>query len=151
MGFTFAGIDVSTQAIDVVLLNLDDDHADWRTYDLGAGDALARVRRIPRVLPPSHAWADSGVRQIQIEQPMSAAYKSAIPLAWASAPSSQASPQTGRCRSSCFSRPSGRSGRSEAASPAKATRRKTPSATGPATTGPTRPRTPHRTPGTHSP
>lgn len=43
---TFAGIDFSTRFVDVVLLNLDDDHAAWLRFPLTGQDAFDRARHV---------------------------------------------------------------------------------------------------------
>lgn len=75
---TVAGIDVSTRAIDLVLLDLDTDRAEWARYELTGGDLVERVRsikdwRVPWTLGATlgrdnaHVWDD--VVAIGIERP----------------------------------------------------------------------------------
>lgn len=67
----YAGIDVSTLAIDVVLLDEDTNRAEHhrRRLDIGPGKALTRIRRIQDAMPARRQWADSGVLAIAIEEP----------------------------------------------------------------------------------
>jgi Holliday junction resolvasome RuvABC endonuclease subunit len=51
------GIDLSSHAIDLVLLDETTNHATWHFVDLGAGTALDRLRRIPAVMP-KQSWYD---------------------------------------------------------------------------------------------
>jgi hypothetical protein len=71
----FAGIDLSTKAIDVVMLEEDTDRAQHhrRRLDVKPGKALERIRRIRGALPARTAWHDSGVLLIAIEEPYSRA------------------------------------------------------------------------------
>lgn len=79
----FAGIDLSTEAVDVVLLDTDSDDAVHNQYrlDTGPGGYLERVRRVREILPARGRWRDSGVVLIAIEKPMSSSFKGAVPLA----------------------------------------------------------------------
>jgi hypothetical protein len=62
------GIDLSTHAVDVVLLDMDSDQAEWRRWDLGTGDLIERVRRIGGSQPwGSGIWGD--VVAVGIERP----------------------------------------------------------------------------------
>jgi Holliday junction resolvasome RuvABC endonuclease subunit len=69
---TVAGIDFSTNAVDVVLLALDDNTAVWHHVDLttGPGDALERCRRIRDLMPTRGRWEDAGIIAVGIEQPL---------------------------------------------------------------------------------
>jgi hypothetical protein len=67
---SIAGIDLDSNAIDVVLI--DEDTGAWlgyRRYDLdvGPGGSLERARRVRDVLPVRGAWADAGVVAIGLE------------------------------------------------------------------------------------
>jgi hypothetical protein len=68
-----AGIDYSTLAVDVVLLDEDTDDATHHRYRLddGPGDALARVRRVRDRMPARSSWADAGVLAVALELPFS--------------------------------------------------------------------------------
>lgn len=70
-----AGFDISTKAIDVVLLDEDHDHAEHhrRRLDVGPGKAVDRIRRIRNVMPARTGWDDSGVVLFAIEEPFSRA------------------------------------------------------------------------------
>lgn len=78
----YAGIDVSTLAIDVVLLDAETAAARHQSFPLnnGPGDYLARARRVPELLPVRTAWKDTGVCAIGVEKPMSSDFKAAVPL-----------------------------------------------------------------------
>lgn len=71
----YAGFDLSTLAIDVVLLDEDTDGARHirRRLDTGPGDAKVRIRRIRDAMPPRASWADLGVIAAAIEEPFSRA------------------------------------------------------------------------------
>jgi hypothetical protein len=64
-----AGIDYSTRAVDVVLLDEDSDAATWHRFPLEGNDAFDRARDVRRVmyLPGSEFWDD--VLAIGIEDP----------------------------------------------------------------------------------
>lgn len=68
---TVAGIDLDSNGIHVVRLNLDDDHAAYNRIrvDNVAGDYHARARRLRDQLPARGAWNDRGVIAIGIEEP----------------------------------------------------------------------------------
>lgn len=70
-----AGIDFSTVAIDVVLLDEDTNHATHhrRRLDTGPGKAFDRIRRIRDAMPARGAWLDSGVVAVGIEEPFNRA------------------------------------------------------------------------------
>jgi hypothetical protein len=81
---TFAGIDYSSEAIDVVRLELDTDEAVWTRLLLdstGQLGALERARRVRTVMPARGAWADDGVVTIALEDPRGPTFKGSIPLA----------------------------------------------------------------------
>lgn len=69
----YAGIDYSTIAVDVALLDEDTDHATHHRYrlDEGPGDGLARIRRLRDQLPARGAWTDRGVTAVALELPFS--------------------------------------------------------------------------------
>jgi hypothetical protein len=81
---TFAGIDYSSEAIDVVRLELDSDCARWDRISLDLGlheNALARARRVRDAMPARSSWADHGVVQIALEDARGPTFKGSIPLA----------------------------------------------------------------------
>lgn len=64
-----AGIDFSTKAIDIVLLDDDTDAATWHRFELTGQDAFERARDVARAMPgPTNAFWDSVVA-IGIEDP----------------------------------------------------------------------------------
>lgn len=68
-----AGIDVNSNHIDVVLLQLDTDHAEYHRRRIDTGpkeDAFQRARRLRDAMPARGAWIDHGVLTIGIEKPM---------------------------------------------------------------------------------
>jgi hypothetical protein len=69
------GIDFSTFAVDIVLLEEDSNHARHlrRRLDLGPGKAIDRTRRVRDAMPARGAWRDAGVTAIGIEEPFSRA------------------------------------------------------------------------------
>lgn len=74
---TVAGIDFSTRAIDVVLIDEDTHAAEWHRFDVTedaltgdiCGDAFERARRVRHTLPKTSWWEDEGVIAIGLEQP----------------------------------------------------------------------------------
>jgi hypothetical protein len=81
---TFAGIDYSSEAIDVVRLELDSDEARWDRILLdttGRLNALDRARLVRDRMPARSAWADDGVVTIALEDPRGPTFKGSIPLA----------------------------------------------------------------------
>lgn len=83
----FAGVDISTASIDIVLLDETTDEADYHRFALkiGPGDYHESARRIPQILPARGAWRDMGVILIAIELPMTAhghgGFQAAVPQA----------------------------------------------------------------------
>jgi len=66
-----AGIDYSTQAIDIVLVDVDDGAARWCHYDLPqVGDAFERTREVAQVLPARRSVFWDTTLAIGIEEPM---------------------------------------------------------------------------------
>lgn len=65
-----AGVDLSTFAIDVVTIDLDDqlERFHWR-LDIQGDDAFDRTRNVRDVLPPRSWWNDIGVTAVAIEEP----------------------------------------------------------------------------------
>lgn len=64
-----AGIDFSTKAVDVVLLDEDTDAANWHRFELEGQDAFDRSRGVRGALPPRSSlfWAEAVA--IGIEEP----------------------------------------------------------------------------------
>lgn len=65
-----AGIDFSTRAVDVVLLDDDTDQAAWHRFELGTTKTplLTRVRAVRKALPSRSWWEEQGVTNVGIEQ-----------------------------------------------------------------------------------
>jgi hypothetical protein len=76
-----AGIDYSTQAIDLVLVDIDDGDARLFHWDLCAGDAFARTRAVPLVVPGRRAAFWDTVCAVGIEEPFGRG-----PSSWAIVP-----------------------------------------------------------------
>lgn len=71
----YAGVDVSSFAIDIVLLNedgTDATHIRRRLDHPTKASALTRVRRIRDQLPPRTDWNDQGILRAAIEKPYAA-------------------------------------------------------------------------------
>lgn len=69
---TIAGLDFSTKAVDIVLLNEDNDQAEWTrcpVYD--PRGPLYAAESVRRMLPPPSWWEDNGVYMVGIEDPQS--------------------------------------------------------------------------------
>lgn len=67
-----AGIDFSTFAVDVVLLDEDSDGAEWHRFtlaDLPGWDAFDRARAVRAAMPSRSWWETNGVIAIGIEDP----------------------------------------------------------------------------------
>lgn len=64
---SIAGIDLSTHAVDVVLLDEDSDAATWHRFTLEGEDAFARARSVKYAMPGGSFWDD--VVAIGIEDP----------------------------------------------------------------------------------
>lgn len=62
-----AGIDFSTRAVDVVLLDEDTDAATWHRFELAGADAFDRARSVRDAMPGSRYWDD--VLAVGIEDP----------------------------------------------------------------------------------
>lgn len=78
-----AGIDFSSNAIDFVLLADEGAGATWyrRRLDARRGaDSFQRARLVRGLLPVRGAWADAGVTQIVLEEPMTRSFSSAAAL-----------------------------------------------------------------------
>lgn len=84
---TIAGIDIDSNGVHIVRLNLDDNHATYNRIrvDNAKGDYHQRARRLRDLMPARAAWNDHGVVQFAIEQPMTApghgGLQSAVPQA----------------------------------------------------------------------
>lgn len=90
---TFAGLDLDTHNVHVVLLDETTDDATYRRFpiDIGPGDYHARARRMSDLLPTRSAWRDElGVMLIAVEEPRTphtrpggagGGFKAAIPQA----------------------------------------------------------------------
>ena len=83
---TIAGIDLDSNDVHVVRLNLDDDHATYNRIAVNnaQGDYHERARRLRDLMPARTAWADHGVVQFAIEDPRTppkVGMKGAIPQA----------------------------------------------------------------------
>lgn len=71
------GIDLSSFAVDLVLLDENDDVAEHVRVDLGGGDSFDRCRRVRDALP-RHSWLeDRGVYLAAIEKPTASSFVSA--------------------------------------------------------------------------
>jgi hypothetical protein len=75
-----AGIDLSTHAVDVVLLEEDSDAATWDRFPLQGDTALRRTRSIREALPGRSWWEDQSVYLMAIEYPAGRFIKSLAPL-----------------------------------------------------------------------
>lgn len=80
---SFAGIDIDVHAVHVVLLDETTDDAAYHRFAIaiGPGGYHEKARRMRETLPARGAWRDMGVTAIAIEEPLSAAFRSAVPLA----------------------------------------------------------------------
>jgi hypothetical protein len=71
-GRVIAGIDYSSHAVDVVLLDEDSDQAAWHHFPLTAlpgWDSFDRARTVRAVMPTRSWWEDRGTIAIGIEDP----------------------------------------------------------------------------------
>lgn len=62
-----AGIDLSSHAIDVVLLSEDDNSATWHRFELAGANAWERTLKVRDAMPPAAFWDD--VYLIAVETP----------------------------------------------------------------------------------
>lgn len=78
-----AGIDYSSNAIHVAMLDTDSDRAHWhvRRIDDATGDSFERARRVRDVMPARGSWLDSGVVLVGIESTYSQSFKATAALA----------------------------------------------------------------------
>lgn len=76
----YAGIDLSSNVVDVVLLDEDTMDARWVRYRIDDGgkdlDAFQRACRLRDAMPARSAWTDAGVIAIGIEHGASRSFKS---------------------------------------------------------------------------
>lgn len=75
---TVLGIDVSTKAIDLVLLDESTNRCTWDHIPLAGVSAFDRLRDVPRRMPKWGWYEDQGVYLAAIELPMSRAAGSSI-------------------------------------------------------------------------
>jgi hypothetical protein len=66
-----AGVDFSSRAIDVVLLEDDSDRAEWHRFELTGGTPFERARSLRGCFPTRSWWDDHGVYLLGIEDPHS--------------------------------------------------------------------------------
>ena len=66
-----AGLDYSTRAVDVVLLDEDSDRAEWHRFELSGSDAFERARSVRKEMPTAYSsfWDIRGVLAVGIEDP----------------------------------------------------------------------------------
>lgn len=72
---TVAGIDFSSFAVDVVLLDEDTDAASWHRFELTGQDAFDRTREVRAAMPDPSFWDDvlaCGIEQPQARGPRAA-------------------------------------------------------------------------------
>lgn len=75
-----AGIDFSTKAVDVVLLEEDDNTAEALRFELPGRTAFEAARSVAHFLPRSGWWRDHGIYLVGIEQPFGVSFRSASAL-----------------------------------------------------------------------
>lgn len=75
-----AGIDLSSFAVDVVLLDEDTDAAEWHRFELAGGTPFDRTRSLRACFPSRSFWEDAGVYLLGIEDPHSRANHTAKAL-----------------------------------------------------------------------
>lgn len=66
-----AGLDISSFAVDVVLLEEESDAAEWHRFELDGGTPFERTRSLRAVFPSRSFWEDAGVYLAGIEDPHS--------------------------------------------------------------------------------
>ena len=82
-----AGIDLDSNSVHIVRLNLDDNTAAYNRIRVNnvKGDYHERARRLRDLMPARGAWKDHGVIRFSIEEPMTApghgGFQSAVPQA----------------------------------------------------------------------
>lgn len=62
-----AGCDISSYAVDVVLLSEDDNSATWHRFELAGANAWERTLRVRDAMPPAAFWDD--VYLVAVETP----------------------------------------------------------------------------------
>lgn len=77
---TVAGIDFSSRAVHVVLLEDDTDQAALRVFELAGATPFERARSLRRIFPTRGFWEDNGVYLVGIEDPHSRANHTAKAL-----------------------------------------------------------------------
>lgn len=65
-----AGIDISSFAVDVVLLDEDSDAATWHRFILDGATPFDRTRSLRGVFPPRSFWEDNAVFLVALEDPV---------------------------------------------------------------------------------
>ena len=71
------GIDLSSFAIDLVLLDEDTDEATWTHLDLGGVTSFDRCRQVANVFPSASWFEDRGLYLAALEKPSAASFISA--------------------------------------------------------------------------
>lgn len=66
-----AGFDISSLAVDFVLLDETTDHADWTRIELAGGTPFERARTLRLLFPSRSFWEDHGVYLAAFEDPFS--------------------------------------------------------------------------------
>ena len=61
----YAGIDLSTRALDIVLLDEDSNRASWTRVELEGGDAWTRTLSIGALMPPPSFWEQTVIASIE--------------------------------------------------------------------------------------
>jgi hypothetical protein len=64
-----AGIDFSSYAVDLVTIDADTNHAEWRRYPLTGNDAFERTRNVRDAMPPRTAMIWDDILALAIEIP----------------------------------------------------------------------------------
>lgn len=64
-----AGVDISSRAVDIVLLDDDTEQATWHHYALAGATPYERARDSCNVLPSRSWWEDNGVWLVGLEDP----------------------------------------------------------------------------------
>lgn len=75
-----AGIDFSSRAVHIVLLEDDSDEASARVFELAGATPFERARSLRRIFPTRGFWEDNGVYLVGIEDPHSRANHTAKAL-----------------------------------------------------------------------
>lgn len=69
------GIDISSHAIDLVLLNENDNTSAWTRLELDGGNSFDRTRDVPNVMPGTSWYEKHGVYLVAVERPFGASRK----------------------------------------------------------------------------